>query len=57
MAWHELGRFMPPILDGIEGNSMIHCGVCMSLDLQPIIYILLKSISAEGHSQPDFFPH
>lgn len=27
----------------------------MSPDLLPIIYIPLKSISAEGHSQPEFF--
>lgn len=57
MAWHELGGFMPPPVDGIEGNSMIHCEACMSPDLLPFIYIQLKSISAEGHSHPDFFPH
>lgn len=55
MAWLELGGFMSLPLDGIEGNGMIHCAACMSSDLLPIIYIPLKSISAEGHSQPEFF--
>lgn len=55
MAWLELGGFMSPLLDGIEGNGVIHWEACMSPDLLPIIYIPLKSISAEGHSQPEWF--
>lgn len=55
MAQLELGGFMSLPLDGIEGNGMIHWAVCMSPDLLPIIYIPLKSISAEGHSQPEIF--
>lgn len=55
MAQLELGGFMFLPLDGIEGNGMIHWAVCTSPDLLPIIYIPLKSISAEGHSQPEFF--
>lgn len=55
MARLELGGFMSLPLDGIEGNGMIHWAACTSPDLLPIIYIPLKSISAEGHSQPEFF--
>lgn len=55
MARLELGGFMSLPLDGIEGNGMIHWVACTSPDLLPIIYIPLKSISAEGHSRPEFF--
>lgn len=55
MAQLELGGFMSLPLDGVEGNGVIHGVACMSPDLLPIIYIPLKSISAEGHSQPEFF--
>lgn len=55
MAQLELGGFMSLPLDGIEGNGMIHGAACMLPDLLPIIYIPLKSISAEGHSQPEYF--
>lgn len=55
MAQLELGGFMSVPLDGIEGNGMIHWALCTSPDLLPIIYIPLKSISAEGHFQPEFF--
>lgn len=55
MARLELGGFMSLPLDGIEGNGMIQWAACTSPDLLPIIYIPLKSISAEGHSRPEFF--